>query len=40
MARGSDDAREDGSGIGGREGRLRKGTIEEVVDGAKERGRE
>ena len=30
--------REGGSGSGGREGRLRKGTSEEGIDGAKERG--
>ena len=30
--------REGGSGSGGKEGRLRKGTSEEVMDGAKERG--
>ena len=30
--------REGGSGSGGREGRLRKGMIEEGMDGAKERG--
>ena len=33
----SDDVREGGSGSGGREGRLRKGTSEEGMDGAKER---
>ena len=30
--------REGGSGSGGREGRLRKGTSKEWMDGAKERG--
>ena len=37
MQGGSDDVREGGSGSRGREGKLRKGTSEEGMDGAKER---